>query len=271
MLLITERILNTGGSLRREDPPAHSNLSQIPDMTASNVRQSQFLFVFQQNELPQLNDILKQKLGNQVAGTKHIIDVIAHLEHPTAGWNHTKLIFPSILRKTKDQFIHFYLSHKQPVNCIVATNIPTNSLLSITLKDQGQTIGNHCIHKLYEQLIIYASKYVDSLAPDQHTDMKKLLLCISKFRSNWDTFEIENLNNDYFSSRMFSTSKQKLQIFQNRVSQEISTLTTAPRWDWKWWFEKVPLVIIVGVLTGLILFVIQHFVQVMFFSNVIPQ
>ena len=250
MLLITERILITGGPLQREDPVPYDDLSRVPNLYAGDVRQSNFLFIFQESDLLLLDDDLKKKISSATAGDLHILDVIKSEGKPKQ-WKMTTMKFPDS-EKGKDKYIRCYLSEAKPVNLIVVTNIPINQIITASLKSQGETIGNHCIKKFFDFLLAFTKQYIEGLDPDLgKIGFPALEILISRFNGYWTQFKLENKDNHFFQSSALDPALEQLNAYEKRVLKELEIKGRKKPWHEKWWADKIILVVITGVVTAI--------------------
>lgn len=251
MLLITERVIRTNGPLRREDPAPHGNLDQVPDLFAGDVRSSQFLFVFQESELPLLTGDIEQRTSRARAGDRHIFEYVRSQQKPEQDWKCATLRFPVI--RGQESFVHCYWPTKQPVNFIGVTNIPLGELLKHPLKQGGECIGNHCIQKFYDELVTYTARYVDNMG-SSNSDPKKLSIVLARFRSYWESFVLESKGNDYFNPKLAEDALAKLSSIQERVKIELEAEKHKTPFYKSWWFEKVVIPIVIAILVAYIIY-----------------
>ena len=249
MLLITERVIRTNGPLRREDPAPYGDLAQLPDLYAGDVRSSNFLFLFQESELSQLDKEMEKKTSNAQAGDKHILEYVRSNQKPEKNWKTSVLSFPAI--REQEHFVRCYWPIKQSANFIGVTDIPLNELVKNPLKQGGESIGNHCIQKFYNELIAYVERYIDSLSAIK-CNPQKLSITLAHFRSYWEAFVLANKGNGYFNPKNAEDALSKLQSIQNRVKVELEAEGIKVPFYKSWLFDKILMSVIVSIFAGLV-------------------
>lgn len=231
MLLITERVIQTGGPLQREDPAPHGNPTQVPELYAGDVRSSQFLFIFQESELPQLDAELEKKTANARAADKHIFSYVRNNQRPEKDWKAADFRFPVL--RGNELFVRIYHSEKQPVNLVAVTNIPINELIKNPLKTGGESIGNHSLKRFYDEVMTYMERYIENLGTST-SDPKQLSIVLARLRANWEAFVIANKGNDYFNPRNAENALQTLALLEKRTGIEVSVIKDQPKRFAQW-------------------------------------
>lgn len=249
MLLITERVLITGSSLRREDPAPHGDLSQIPDLYAGDVRSSQFLFIFQESELPQLDTEIKKKTSNARAGDRHIFEYMQKNQKPEKDWKVAEIRLP-VLRGT-ELFVRCYRQEKQPGNLIAITNISINELIRHPLKTGGECIGNHSLNRFYDEVMKYMEQHVEGLSTFT-SNPKRISVVLARLRANWEIFEIANKGNDYFSPKNAEYALSKLNSLEKRIGVEVLALKDGQKLSDRWIFKFTINIVFGGLLVTLL-------------------